>query len=534
MKLRFLSALCTASVTLTIVIVALVLGHKIVTRAYLDLEAAQLESDLQRSTGLLRSEGGSLDVAARDRAASDGTWSYMQSRDPAYIRSAFSPIKLRNLNVRMAMLVGPAGEIVYSGSLAGVDPGPDQQLLLQVLRKSVPPPEGLSGVLIFSDGPVLVAARRILHSDGRGPQRGTLILARDVDYRFIAHLSSLVGAPLLLQAIDRAADLGSRTAPPLLTPGKATWTETLDEDRAVAFAKLDDMLGRPRLLLRIEHDRAIWKQGKRQQRLLLWLMVALGIVQGAANLWLMQHYIVGRIEKLTRFAAGVNTEAGLRQRIALSGHDQIATLGETLNRMLDQLQCSHEQMLAAGERLQFEATHDALTGAWNRAAGMDLLDRELDRSSRAGIQVAVILLDLDRFKDVNDRYGHAAGDAVLKHFTATIARNLRSFDVLVRYGGEEFLIIAPNCGVVEARVLTERLQHSLRSVAIPVGGNFIHVTASAGVTAGASPLTSEELIAVADCAMYRAKAKGRDCAHYEEMKAGGSVRGQLFMLPGHY
>jgi diguanylate cyclase (GGDEF)-like protein len=140
------------------------------------------------------------------------------------------------------------------------------------------------------------------------------------------------------------------------------------------------------------------------------------------------------------------------------------------------------------------------------------------------------MLDADHFKNVNDCYGHAAGDAVLKNVTAVISRNLRGFDVLARYGGEEFLIIAPNCNLEEAHSMTQRILQKLEEAPINVGQSVIHVTMSAGVTCGAAPTIAEDLIDASDGALYRAKARGRNRVEIEEVRGMHSGR-KLLIVP---
>jgi diguanylate cyclase (GGDEF)-like protein len=533
MKLRFLIAAGTAVVTLTLVVAVLVLGHQVLDHSYAVLEARHLQDDLKQTLDLLQVEAENLDVVTHDYGSWDDTWKFMAVRSRTYLKNNYGQLSLKNLNVQLVMILDPQQKVVFSRTLGDADSSRDERTLLGLSRElstRIAGEHSVCGFLMLSRGPVAVALRPILDSDGKGPSHGTLIMVRDLDYRFIAHLSALAQVPLTLQPLDRVTDPQWQAARRALASGQPNFMH-FTEDRGTLFGRVSDLLGRPAMLLRIEHDREIWNRGLVVRRLLMWLAIAISVLFGILYLGFIQHCIVRRLERLIAFASSISTDKGLHRRIELGGNDEITELGSTLNRMLDDLQLSQQQLVSAGERLQYEATHDALTGAWNRAAGIDLLDRELDRCSRDCTQVAVILLDLDQFKNVNDLYGHAAGDAVLKHFTANVSRNLRSFDVLVRYGGEEFLIIAPNCGMAEARVLTERLLQSLRSVAISVGNNFIHLTASAGVTAGAAPFTSEELISVADVAMYRAKANGRDCAHLEEVKTNRTVRGQLFALP---
>ena len=114
-----------------------------------------------------------------------------------------------------------------------------------------------------------------------------------------------------------------------------------------------------------------------------------------------------------------------------------------------------ERILALHKTLHTQATYDRLTGIWNRAAIMDYLATELARAARQSTLIGVIVADLDYFKQVNDTYGHPAGDAVLQEAARRMRLALRPYDRLGRYGGEEFLITAPNCTWNEAVILAE-------------------------------------------------------------------------------
>jgi diguanylate cyclase (GGDEF)-like protein len=135
----------------------------------------------------------------------------------------------------------------------------------------------------------------------------------------------------------------------------------------------------------------------------------------------------------------------------------------------------------------------------NRRAWDDELPRELARSARSGQQLCVVLLDLDHFKDYNDRHGHQAGDRLLKAAAAAWQGRLRKTDLLARYGGEEFAVLLPDCGPANAMEIAERLR-----TAQP------EVTCSLGVAAWDGREAVTELVARADRALYAAKAAGRD------------------------
>ncbi|MBZ5673163.1 MAG: diguanylate cyclase [Acidobacteriia bacterium] len=171
------------------------------------------------------------------------------------------------------------------------------------------------------------------------------------------------------------------------------------------------------------------------------------------------------------------------------------------------------ELVSAREELREQATKDFLTRIWNRSSILDVLSRELARASREKRSVGVVLADLDRFKSVNDTYGHFAGDAVLREFTRRISAAMRPYDSMGRYGGEEFLIILPGCDERCTGNQAERMRAALANEPMMIGDVPHVVTCSFGATSwrpdGES--TADELIHLADDALYMAKHQGRNC-----------------------
>lgn len=163
------------------------------------------------------------------------------------------------------------------------------------------------------------------------------------------------------------------------------------------------------------------------------------------------------------------------------------------------------------EQLRVQATHDGLTGIWNRGAIMELLRSEFDRVIRSGGDLCVLMLDLDHFKRVNDTYGHQAGDAVLREVGRRVQKVVRSCDLVGRYGGEEFLIVLPGCSGEQVEVCAERIRAAVCSEPIAAEGLEISVTASIGaVVADTLHQKEKEALSAADSALYEAKNQGRD------------------------
>jgi diguanylate cyclase (GGDEF)-like protein len=162
--------------------------------------------------------------------------------------------------------------------------------------------------------------------------------------------------------------------------------------------------------------------------------------------------------------------------------------------------------------LRANSLRDTLTGCFNRAYALEVLDTELRRARRSHTPMSVIMFDIDHFKDINDRYGHLCGDAVLAAVGARMRDVLRGSDVKCRYGGEEFLVLLPETPLEGAKRVAETLRRGLAEMPINWQAETVVVTASFGVSGAMSAeVDGTALIARADAALYRAKDQGRNC-----------------------
>jgi two-component system, cell cycle response regulator len=170
-----------------------------------------------------------------------------------------------------------------------------------------------------------------------------------------------------------------------------------------------------------------------------------------------------------------------------------------------------ERLLRAQEALRLEATRDHLTGLWNRRMILDQLHRELRRAAHEHRPLAVVMVDLDHFKVLNDTRGHAAGDEVLQEAARRIRSAMRDYDFIGRFGGEEFLLLLPGCGAASAANVAERVRAGIAAKPARIGDAVLPVSASLGVawttSGGIGP---NVLIQEADEALYKAKTLGRN------------------------
>jgi diguanylate cyclase (GGDEF)-like protein len=301
----------------------------------------------------------------------------------------------------------------------------------------------------------------------------------DADLRQFAQLYFLVGAEGVVVQTNRPQDM-RRSMWPLTPTTRSTAIER--------FGAVDD---RPILAAEVANSAWVKLDGERsfvrrsflsdsQWSVILAIPVArihasriLGIVITLLVTTMAQIYLFGR-------------EHNIRDRVQLHKRLELQELAQTL---------------------RFQATTDPLTGLSNRARFNEALAHEIARARRYGSPMAVILFDIDRFKEVNDIYGHPAGDDVLMRVSAIVSESVRETDLVARWGGEEFVVLAPGLDREEAYNLAEKLRRTIETAVFDILGG---ITCSFGVAQLGGDDSPQSLIASADGALYRAKANGRN------------------------
>ncbi|MDQ6857002.1 MAG: diguanylate cyclase [Candidatus Dormibacteraeota bacterium] len=180
---------------------------------------------------------------------------------------------------------------------------------------------------------------------------------------------------------------------------------------------------------------------------------------------------------------------------------------------------SAEQVALSLERYRFiammqrQASTDDLTGLYNHRFLIDYLGQQVALAERLNTPLAILVIDLDHFKAVNDTYGHPVGDAVLSGFAQTLVGSIRRADLAARYGGEEFIVVMSNTSTADARLVAEKIRAAADAMQVPIDGGRNHVSVSVSVGGAAYPedtTTAAELLATADAALYDAKHAGRN------------------------
>ncbi len=199
-----------------------------------------------------------------------------------------------------------------------------------------------------------------------------------------------------------------------------------------------------------------------------------------------------------------------------------------------QLEAEKAALEATRRELHIQATHDSLTGIFNRAAMLEHLQREIARATRDRMPLGVLIADLDHFKSLNDNYGHLCGDDVIRESADRFRSTMRGYDIVGRYGGEEFLILFPGWDLSTAPGRVDDLLESIRSRPFEIGESSIRLTCSIGVATFRPESDSpsiREVLSRADTALYVAKNSGRNCASFE-VRPPSSAGARIRSMPG--
>ncbi|BAL93629.1 GGDEF domain-containing protein [Rubrivivax gelatinosus] len=355
---------------------------------------------------------------------------------------------------------------------------------------------------------------------------GNLLLGRDPDQRLHTLLTLVGWTTCVLMSVAHYAEavLG------LADEANTSWLAVFSTIGALLFYLLMRSGVAPQW---VTHARLSWVQASWATVAICWAYALSGPARGAAVLLLVLLPLFGMFSLTPRQTWRMAVAAYLAVALVMAWKAQVeperydpriellhlvfagivlsvsSVLATLIGRLKRQSEQERSKLACALERIEALATHDELTGLTNRRAAGERLRRA---AREPGASMCVAMIDLDRFKQVNDSRGHAVGDEVLRHFARVARQTVRAEDMLARWGGEEFLLLMPATTPEQALTVLARLRERLRAAPLACAGAGYTVTFSAGVApcGGAGEADLDAAIARADDAMYRAKREGRD------------------------
>jgi diguanylate cyclase (GGDEF)-like protein len=470
-------------------------------------EALRLDDQLVRN---FKAELEHLDELNTDWADWAGMYAFAQTLSPEFAEAEVGTGALASAKLGFVAIFDDHHRRIFLRAAADLVDQESNRGLVQTLEamRRVFDAQGTRNTcsLHAADGEIYLLCWQDIHrSDGTGDAHGTLLMGRLLDERILQRIRNQSGLDF---GIERT--LADGLPVPIPAAGRAISTDALaigGADRHMLTGRMLDASGQPVFRFHIHLPADIERSG-RQITWRVVVVVAVGaLLSGLVLVIGTQVLLVRPLRRMERQLRDVGAAGGWPEQIAAPpGGDEIATLGETINRMLRALR---EQ----GQALEQQSLTDPLTRLANRRAFDRALAAGVAQGRRSGAALSLLILDVDHFKAYNDLHGHPAGDAVLVALGRVLREAAsRPADVAARIGGEEFALLLPDTTLDGALRVAAKVHAALRAQAIahagsPAGGR---VTVSIGAALARPGESADAFVARADAAAYAAKNAGRD------------------------
>ncbi|ULH17992.1 bifunctional diguanylate cyclase/phosphodiesterase (plasmid) [Deinococcus sp. KNUC1210] len=486
-----------ASTGLLLLVTLGVLLPKFVVTRFDEQELARMDTDTLRVAAALNTELDSLNTFVLNWSNWDDTYHYVQHPNRAYETSNLVPDSFKAARLNLMLFLDSYQQLVHVSAYDLTDQKlvPGDALAHEVLRRYrrelLPnsPQSSRQGIVMLSSGPWLLAARPILTGSGHGPAAGTLIMGRQLTPTLLRDLKR---DPALSLTVTRAPK--GLSARMIHSPGDVL-TEAVSDTQVLGRTLVHDLAGAPTFLLSVRAERQEHANGLLTARMILLSVLLVVLTFTGLCMLLINTLLLKRLGRYRQQVQVIRTEQQLSTRFLVSGHDELSDLGHALNGLLDQNEVSQRQ-------LHQQATYDDLTGLPNRTE----FQRVLADMIRSNHPLAVMLLDLDNFKSINDTLGHDFGDEVLRGTAARLATAVPEGGLLARLGGDEFAVLLPTGNAEPTAMAQAERVISVLSQPIHTRAIDLQIRASAGVSHWPDDACDRvTLLKHADLAMYWAK-----------------------------
>lgn len=474
--------------------------HYVVVDSYQQVERTEAVEDVGRARAAVLASNDRLTSTSKDWATWTDTYEFVAGKRPGYPADNLSASVLKNLQVDFMIFHRADGKVIW---ITALDPrtGDSLQRTDGIKRafeaaSRQAKPAGSSdtnkGIILVDGVPALFASCAITDSKGTAPPDGTLVVGMYVGEMQTASARTITG---LNVSFTRPVATGVTPATPPTDAGVDI--SYLGQNTIVGKTTLLGVDGRPALEVSISEPRMGWVRANQTLGTISWgvlgIVLTFGVVLGGT----LEVTILRRLAHLHSYVKG-DVAPGETARFRVGGADEISDLAVEFDRAAEARRSTEAQ-------LRHQAEHDDLTGLANRRRLGEEMSKALAVAARESAQVALLMVDLNDFKLVNDEYGHSCGDDVLRWFADQLREVVREYCTVARIGGDEFAILLPHTGREGAHQVIGRLEARL-SEPCDCSGAGLYLAASTGEAVypedGAS---AEELTIAADLSMYANK-----------------------------
>ncbi|WP_201067988.1 putative bifunctional diguanylate cyclase/phosphodiesterase [Thiorhodovibrio winogradskyi] len=484
-----------------LVAVAALVLVEVIGPSFQTLERQMARSTVEIIRNTVRRDFAALNVLVKDWSYWDDTYRYVVGQQDDFASANLIEETLAGASLNLLLIEDIAGQVIWGKTynleeeeffeLADFAEG--SELLARLKELALSSENGLRGLVGTSAGPMMIAAHPILTSAETGPPRGVLMMGRLLNDAILADVGDTLD--LIVQASPVQASDTHATTDESGPCGAEIRIQEAGADSLRACITLKDVFGQPLVVLSTSIDRTVAAIGRTAQATGLGITGVAGLILILVFLFSQQVLVLGPLRRLTSSVEQVGLQAEPDTPLPETRKDEFGILAQSFNRML--------------ERVARLTNFDAVTGLPNRRLFHDRANQVLRIARRAGGKAAVLFIDLDDFKAINDTRGHSVGDALLRVIGEELSDLMRETDTVARFGGDEFVIVIHPVDV-RSRIneLSERIQLRFQQP-FRVSGTTLFTNASIGVAVFPDDAEAvETLISLADAAMYQAKGDG--------------------------
>ena len=488
-------------------------------------EQKLLIDDIERVKNLFDAEIAKLDAAVADWAIWDDSVDFMQRKTKTYIKSNLNDKALGLMELSFIVYINNSNEVFFSKSKINSDkysrsiPAELASLLFGKMDMSTKCSVGnkINGLVYFQDKLTVVSSSPILSSEEDGPKAGVLVMGRTISNEYLEKLSknNRIKFTIGYKSSAVAQDFDKLKLISTIESGNGSVSVyDLNSDEMAGIVLLEDILRQKTIQLIVYNDKGILNHGY----LILMKSSIVLLAGGAVLLFLIivfvDRSIIKRIvslkEQLARISEKYASNEGL-ETVSIPGADELHLLSEQLNFYINESYRYKQKLEMLVVDLEALASTDPLTNTNNRRRFFDIMHNELERAKRYKRSFALLVIDIDNFKGINDAYGHPVGDSAIIYVSNILKKTLRKVDTLGRIGGEEFGVIVPELEQVNLGELLRRLVDAFDKHVFTVESCSIKITVSIGVAL--FPKSANDLAGLlkySDQAMYIAKRNGKN------------------------
>jgi diguanylate cyclase (GGDEF)-like protein len=546
-------------------------------RSFLALEKDRADKDLSRIDQALDQNNYSLYTYTADWAHWNDLYDFIRGKNTSFVPNNINMVAFVNSTINLMTYWNNDGKLILgtavdteAGKYVSFPLGLEKYLFPESLllnRKDTT--KDIRGYVLTDKGIMMVTAATITDGEKTQPPAGVAIFGRLLSNNIVQKIEEATKLDLRLYLVNQI-NKDPRLIQPFDSISKSKdghFNAPISENTLQGFTLIKDINGQPIGMFQMTSPRAIYMSGLKAIHYYLISFVLLGILVSGLMLWLLRILIIKRLERLDKDVSEISENNELSRRVDETGRDELSSVSKRINYMMSiieasQLKLEHrvhertqelqktnvqlqeeiavrktveEELIVHKEHLVRLAHYDNLTSLPNRVFFNEMLNKALNHARRHQKTLALLFIDLDRFKNINDALGHPIGDLVLKEIATRFSTVLRAGDVLARLGGDEFILLLGDIDDPKfASPVAEKLLQ-LCAQPIKVGTYEFFLTTSIGICIFPGDGDSlEDLLKNADMAMYKAKRSGggvfqyytqeMDLAAHEHIKLEASLR----------